>query len=160
MITIEEKFDGHIILYCKSHYNVKDVDFITGVQRIWAVRCGLSVEHINSSINEYVADKMHEIFAKCNPNKLPYFHQILNKGLCDEWSYEGLSAIERVIMIYRSELRKLKIRETKEQYKNLPIKKRTAETITTLIKLPRPQKRLFKRIVSGKGEYNDYKLVK
>lgn len=23
MIQLEEKFDGHIILYCKSYYNIK-----------------------------------------------------------------------------------------------------------------------------------------
>ena len=144
MITLEETFDGHIILYCKSHYNLKNVDFITGLQRIWAVRCGMSVEQIRPSMNEYLADKMHEIFAKCNPNKLNHFHQILYKGLCDEWQYEGLTAIERVILIYRNELMMLQVKENNK----------------TLIKLPKPQKRLFKKIVAGKGKYNDYKLVK
>ena len=155
MIQLEEKFDGHIILYCKNHYNLKNVDFIVGLQRIWAVRCGLSVESINNSFNEYMADKMHEIFAKCNPKKLHYFHQILNKGLCDEWRYEGLSAIERVIMIYANELAQLQVKESKAKLSGRPM-----SGYTTLIKLPKPQKRLFKRIVSGKGEYNDYKLVK
>jgi len=145
MIQLEEKFDGHIILYCKGHYNLNNVDFITGLQRIWAVRCGLSVEHISSSFNEYIADHLHDIFAKCSPRKLPYFHQILNKGLCDNWKYEGLSGIERAIMVYRVELMQLQIREGKRKI---------------IIKLPKPQKRLFKRIVSGKAEYNDYKLVK
>lgn len=96
MIQLEEKFDGHIILYCKNHYNLKDVDFIVGLQRIWAVRCGLAFDSIRGSLNEYIADNLHEIFAKCSPKKLPYFHQIMNKGLCDEWQYEGLNAIERV----------------------------------------------------------------
>lgn len=148
MITLEEKFDGHIILYCKGHYNLKDVDFITGLQRIWAVRCGLSFEHIRGSFNEYIADKMHEILVKCKPQNLPYFYQILNKGLCDDWQYEDLNAIERVIMIYRNELMKLRIKNTE------------LGKTKTLIKLPKPQKRLFKGIVSGKGKYNDYKLVK
>jgi hypothetical protein len=149
MITLEEKFDGHIILYCKNHYNLKNVDFITGLQRIWAVRCGLDVQHINSSFNEYIADKMHEIFAKCKPNKLSYFHQILFKGLCDEWGYEGLNAIERVIMIYANELFQLQIKEkvSDKRYK-------------TLIKLPKPQKQVFKRIVAGKARGNEYNSVK
>jgi len=148
MIQLEEKFDGHIILYCKGWYNIKDIDFIAGLQRVWAVRCGLQVEHINSSINEYMADKLHEIFAKCNPKKLSYFHQIMNKGLCDEWRYEGLTAIERAIMIYANELSMLQIQENVDgKWKKL-------------IKMPKPQKRLFKRIVSGKGQYNDYNLVK
>lgn len=94
MIQLEEKFDGHIILYCKGHYNLKDVDFILGLQRIWAVRCGLPFDSVSGSINEYIADHLHDIFAKCKPQKLQYFHQILNKGLCDEWSYKDLSGIE------------------------------------------------------------------
>ena len=148
MIQLEEKFDGHIILYCKSHYQVKDVDFILGLQRIWAVRCALPFDSIRGSFNEYLADKMHEIFAKCAPNKLPYFHQIMNKGLCNEWQYEGLSAIERVIMIYRNELMQLQVKESKN------------EKFKTLIKLPKPQKRIFRGIVSGNEKYNDYRLVK
>lgn len=155
MIQLEEKFDGHIILYCKGHYNLKNVDFITGLQRIWAVRCGLSINNISDSLNEYIADKLHEIFAKCNHKKLPHFHQILNKGLCDNWNYENLNAIERVIMIYRNELMSLQIKESTGTLLEKPMK-----GYTTLIKLPKPQKRLFKRIVNGKGEYEDYKLVK
>jgi hypothetical protein len=145
MVQLEEKIDGHIILYCKGHYNLKDVDFIVGLQRIWAIRCGLSVEHISSFFNEYLANHLHNIFAKCSPRKLSYFHQILNKGLCDNWEYDGLSGIERAIMVYRVELMQLQIKEEKRKI---------------LIKLPKPQKRLFKKIVSGKGQYNDYKLIK
>lgn len=148
MITLEEKFDGHIILYCKGHYSIKEVDFIVGLQRIWAVRCGLNPECANNRLNEYIADHLHEIFAKCRPTKLPYFYQIMNKGLCDEWQYKGLNAIERVIMIYYNELHQLQVKE----HNNGKFK--------ILIKLPKPQKRLFKRIVSGKGQSNDYKLVK
>lgn len=150
MITLEEKFDGHIILYCKGHYNLNDVDFIVGLQRIWAVRCGLNPDCANSRLNEYIADHLHEIFAKCRPTKLPYFHQILYKGLCDEWQYKGLSAIERVIMIYRNELMQLQIKESKAKLLG-----KLMSGYTTLIKLPKPQKRLFKRIVSGKGQSND-----
>lgn len=155
MIQLEEKFDGHIILYCKGHYNLNNVDFITGLQRIWAVRCGLSIENINNSFNEYIADHLHEIFAKCKPNKLSHFHQILNKGLCDEWNYKGLSGIERVIMVYVNELAQLQIKESKAKLAGKPM-----SGYTTLIKLPKPQKRMFKGIVSGKAKYNDYKLVK
>jgi len=160
MIVLDEKFDGHIILYCKGHYNLESVDFIVGLQRIWAVRCGLSFEHINNSLNEYIANHLHEIFAKCSPKKLPYFHQILYKGLCDEWAYKGLTPIERVIMVLRLELMHLKIKETCKKWKDSPLEVQVEKRNKTLIKLPKPQKKLFKRIVSGKGEYNDYKLVK
>ena len=70
MIQLEEKFDGHIILYCKGWYNVSNVDFIKGLQRIWAVRCGLDNRPNNGDfMNEYIADHLHEIFAKCRPTK-------------------------------------------------------------------------------------------
>lgn len=148
MIILEEKFDGHIILYCKGHYNLNDVDFIVGLQRIWAIRCGLNPECANNRLNEYIADRLHKIFAKCRPTKLPYFHQIMNKGLCDEWQYKDFNAIERVIMIYRNELMQLQVKENNNG------------KFKTLIKLPKPQKILFKRIVGGKGQSSDYKLVK
>lgn len=149
MIELEEIFDGHIILYCKGHYRVEGVDFISGLQRIWAVRCGIELKYIKPSMNEYIADKLHEIFAKCTPKKLHYFHQILYKGLCDEWNYKGLSGIERVIMVYANELMGLQIKEStiKGKYK-------------TLIKLPKPQKQLFKRIVRGNIQKGDYYKVK
>jgi hypothetical protein len=148
MIQLEENFDGHIILYCKSHYSIKNVDFIVGLQRIWAVRCGISIEYVDNSLDEYIADRMYEIFAKCKPKKLPYFHQIFNKGLADDWTYGDLKAIDRAIMIYANELSMLQIKDLK------------LKNYVTLIELPKPQKRLFKRIVSGKGTYGDYDKVK
>lgn len=148
MITLEEKFDGHIILYCKNHYNLPNVDFITGLQRIWAVRCGLPIDCINKSFNEYIADKLYNIFKLCKPTKVEYFQNILHKGLCDDWKYKDLNAIERCIMIYRNELMQLQVKEKgNKNYKKI-------------IHLPKPQKRLFKKIVSGKAEYNDYQKVK
>ena len=148
MIQLEEKFDGHIILYCKGHYNLKNVDFIIGLQRIWAIRCGLPFDSISGSFNEYIADRMYNIFKFCKPSKIDYFQDILHKGICDEWNYKNLNGIERCIMIYANELNMLQIKDKKDK------------NYITLIKLPKVQKRLFKRIISGKGEYVDYKLVK
>ena len=48
-----ENFEGHLVLYCKGWYSVKDVEFLVGLRRIWAVRCGFDVEHIDKSIDEY-----------------------------------------------------------------------------------------------------------
>lgn len=155
MITLEEKFDGHIILYCKGHYNLKDVDFILGLQRIWAVRCGLSFEHIRGSFNEYMADRLFVIFKTCNPKKQEWFYQIFHKEFCDDWKYGDVIGIDRIIHIYANELAQLQIKEAKVKLSGKPML-----GYVTLIKLPKPQKRLFKKIVSGKGGYNDYKLVK
>ena len=151
MIQLEEKFDGHIILYCKSHYSVKDVDFLTGLRRIWAVRCGFGVEHIDNKIDEYIADRMYLIIEQVKPNRLKDIWQIIHRDLADNSHWNGrenLTPIQKLIWIYRDIIWRLQIMETKEG------------KLKTLIKLPKPQKRLLKRIVSGKGEYNDYKLVK
>lgn len=151
MIHLEEKFDGHIILYCKGHYSVKDVDFLIGLRRIWAVRCGLSVEDIDNKIDEYIADRMYLIIQQVKPNSLKDIWQIIHKDLADNWHWNGrenLTPIQKIIWIYRDIIWRLQI------------SKKGVKNYKRLIKLPKPQKRLFKKIVSGKAEYNDYKLVK
>ena len=156
MITLDN-FEGHLILYCKGHYAVNKVDFLTGLRRIWAVRCGFDVEHIDKSIDEYIANALYRIVKKVKPNKVEYLFELIHKEVSKTYlsTYEGLSTIEILIMIYRSELSEAQVRESKAKLSGKPM-----SGYTTLIKLPKPQKRLFKRIVSGKGEYNDYKLVK
>lgn len=47
-------------------------------------------------------------------------------------------------MVYRSHLWETQVKDGRK----------------TIIKLPKPQKRLFKKIVSGKADYVDYRLVK
>lgn len=141
-----ENFEGHLVLYCKGWYSNKNVDFLTGLRRIWAVRCGFDVEHIEKSIDEYIANALYKTLKKLEPNKIEYLFELVHKEVSKTYlsTYEGLDTIETLIMIYRSELWNVQVRGKNK----------------TLIKLPKPQKRLFKRIVSGKGDYNDYKLVK
>ncbi len=147
MITLE-KFEGHIVLYCKGHYNVKDVDFLVGLRRIWAVRCGLLVEHISKRVDESIADELYRILEQTIPQRMPYLWQIIHRDIENDWKFKDLSPLERLIMIYNSEIH---MTQTKEKVN---------KNYKWLIKLPKPQKRLFKRIVSGKGQYNDYNLVK
>lgn len=150
MITFDDKFSGHIILYCKGHYNLKEVSLIDGFRRIWATRCGMNVEHINSRIDEYIADHLYRIIEQTMPNKLQWMWSVIHKELTDDWKFDGTeTAIQRLIICYRNMIMRLQITE------KLAGKKRKI-----LVKLPKPQKRLFKRIVSGKGVYEDYKLVR
>lgn len=141
-----ENFEGHLVLYCKGWYSVKDVDFLTGIRRIWAVRCGFEVEHIDRSIDEYIANALYKTLKKTNPQKIEYLFEIMHKEVSKDYldTYKGLTHIETLIKFYKSELSQLQIKEKNKW----------------LVKLPKPQKRLFKRIVSGKGNYDDYKLVK
>ena len=52
---------GHIILYCKSHYRVKDVSYIEGLKRIWAIRCGYDYNEADNSMLEYIANDLFNI---------------------------------------------------------------------------------------------------
>lgn len=141
-----ENFEGHLVLYCKGWYSSKDVDFLTGVRRIWAVRCGFDVEHIDRSIDEYIANALYKTLKKVAPQKIEYLFEIMHKEVSKDYLdyYKNLTHIETLIKFYKDELSYIQV---KEKHK-------------WLVKLPKPQKRLFKRIVSGKGNYNDYKLVK
>jgi len=148
-----EKFQGHIVLYCKGHYQGNNVDFVKGLQRIWAIRCGCEQELINDSANEYIADEMYKIIETTIPKKIPYLIPRMHKTLASRplfFTDDNLSAIEKIIKFYKSEIMMLKVRVRAEG------KKRHS----TLVKLPKPQKRLFKKIVKGEGEYSDYNLVK
>lgn len=145
MIKLEE-FDGHIVLYCKGWYYQDDVDFLVGLRRIWAIRCGYDYQENDKSADEYIADRMFNIIVQANP-KLDFVH--FQKRLHQELSkdylslYQGLNTIEKLIKIYRSELIMLQIKDDRK----------------TLIKLPNPKNRVFSRILKGKGEYSDYKLI-
>ena len=147
MITLE-KFQAHIVLYCKGHYNVKDVDFLVGLRRIWAVRCGLSVEHISRRADESIADEMYRILEQTIPQKMPYLYQGIHRDIANNWKFGNLLPLECLIMMYKNEIHMTQTRE------------KINKNYQWLIKLPKPQKRLFKRIVNGKGEYNDYNSVK
>lgn len=146
MIEFKDKFEGHLILYCKGWYLVENIDFLTGLRRIWAVRCGFDVEHIDKSIDEYIANSLYKILKKVNPQKMEYLYELIYKEVSKTYlsTYKDLDTIETLIMIYRSEIGQVKIKEKDK----------------ILINLPKPQKRIFKKIVKGKGEYNDYKLIK
>lgn len=147
MITLD-KFDGHIVLYCKGWYSQKnvDIDFLVGLRKIWAVRCGYDYRESDKSVDEYIADKLFNIIVQTTP-KLDFVHfqKRLHQELAKDYlsTYQGLTTIEKLIKVYRSELLCLKIRDNRKK----------------LIKLPSPKKRIFYKIIKGNGEYNDYKLI-
>lgn len=147
MNTSLDVFEGHIVLYCKNHYNFVDIDidFITGLQRIWAFRCGYPIEAIDSSSLEYIANALYRIIKKTKPEKLEYLFELIHKDISKDYlvSNQNLKSIEKLIFIYRSELIDLTIFNG-----NVP-----------LIKLPISNKKLFKRILNGEATSKDYKLL-
>lgn len=150
-IELKDKFQAHIILYCKGYYQQNNVSFHEGLRRIWAVRCGLSLEHINERFDEYIADELYRIIALTKPKRIPYLieaiHKELTKTLLFDFEKER-TAIEKLIFLYMNELMMLQVKD------------KVNKNYRTLIKLPKPQKRLFAKIVKGNFEYNDYYKVK
>lgn len=142
-----DSIQGHLVLYCKGHYKVANVDFLVGLRRIWAIRCGITYKEGDKSYDEYVSDELYRIFKMLNPKKAEYFMEIIHKEINNEFLYEGLGVLERLIMIYRNEIFMIQVKD------------KIGKKWTNIIDLPKPKKRVFKRIVSGNGKYNDYKLI-
>ena len=67
----------------------------------------------------------------------------------DYYRNEKDSVIERVINYYMFQLSYITVADYNP----------TSRKTTMLINLPKPKKKLFKKIISGKGNYNDYKLL-
>ena len=147
-----DKFEGHIMLYCKGQYTVENVDFLTGLRRIWAIRCGLSLEHIDPSIDEYLANALCGMILKINPNKVRLIFDRLHSEISKNYLMfnRDLTSIERIIMVYRGIIIGTKVKDKNE----------TTGKWEDLIKLPKPQIGIFKRIIKGKGKYEDFKLIK
>lgn len=140
-------FDGHLVLYCKNHYNVKNIDLITGFQRMWAVRCGYGIECIDKGSLEHIADRLFKILSQTNGFDSVHFLKRLHNEVSKTYlnRYEGLTPIEILIYFYASEIMQLQVYDTKSKI--------------TFIELPKPKKRLFNRILKGNWEFDDYKLI-
>ncbi len=140
-------FDGHLILYCKMQYDVKNVDLLTGLRRIWAIRCGYDYKQHDKSCDRYIANHLFEIYKELLPEKAARFYEIIHSEIENDFRYEGLTPIERLIYLYTSDIAHTQVRE------------KVGSKYRAIIRLPRPLKRVMKRIVRGNGRYGDYKLI-
>lgn len=138
-----EPFEGHLVLLTKMHYNVKDVSYFDALKRVWAVRCGWDYEYANDQTLEYIADKLYKILKKVYSTEyILNLNEKMHRDLFKIW-YNDFTLRERIVAFYLSELQNLKVKEDGKW----------------LIKLPKPKKRVFKRIIRGNGRSNDYKLI-
>ena len=137
-------FQGHIILYCKLYYNVDGVSFIDGFKRLWAVKCKSN----DDDMLDYIANYLFTIICTVSDFDAVEFQKRLHLSLF-EYNPRKKSAIELIISFYIFQLANLKVA------KYNPVIGKTKP----LIKLPTPKKRVFKRILKGKGDYNDYNLL-
>lgn len=139
-----KKFDGHLILLCKLHYEVEGVDFITAIKRIWAIRCGHYIETIRrNDYLENIANNLHRLILEYSDKDAKWLQELLHNELSKDYLYRwvNLNTMEKIIMFYRSEIFNLTVREGEK----------------VIINLPKPKKKLFKRIIKGEGVYDDYK---
>lgn len=146
-----DAFNGHLILYCKGHYKVREGEFFEGLKMIWAIRCGYDYDPKATAVLEYIANAMFNIISICEPERLNHLiHQIHREIVWNIGKPEGMSPIESIIWGYGSIL------------SNLEIKKQDKETgkMRVIVKLPKPNKRVFNRILRGNGRYDDYDLIK
>lgn len=151
------KFQGHIVLYCKGHYTFPEGDkgFFEGLKMIWAIRCGYDYNLTTMDTLTYIANDMYEILEKCMSidkisNLIKKLHSEINPiypGYANK--PKDMSPIEAIIWEYRSMLNNLKIKE----------KDKITEEYIDLVKLPEPIPEIFNRILKGKGEYGDYWLI-
>ena len=150
MLTLKQNvnltpFQGHIILYCKLHYGVDDVSFIDGFKRLWIAKCK---EDGSDDMLDYIANYLFEIICTVSDFDAVEFQSRLHLSLF-EYNPKKKSAIELIISFYIFQLSNLKTSE----YDSISGK------IKMLLTLPNPKKRVFNKIISGKGDYIDYKLL-
>ena len=139
----------HIILYCKFHYYVDSVSRIEGLKRLWAARCGYDYNEQDNSCLEYIANDLFKIICTISNFSIIEFQKELHKAMFDYYRSEKDSVIERVINYYIFQLSYISVADYNA----------TSGKTKMLLNLPKPKKRLFKRILKGKGDYNDYNLL-
>ena len=149
-----DTFDGHIVLWAKNHYSAEDnIGILEEIKRIWSVRCGIEPEHFGQDVYEYIANRLYKILITINPDKKDHFHEIIHKGLVNSFYYgfdKDMTAIEKLIYIYRSHIMSTQVNERNEE---------TGELIP-LVDLPKPQVEIFKNITNGHFDFNHDEIIK
>ena len=133
-------FDGHLVLYCKNHYNHSG-NLIEDLKRIWAIRCGYDYDPKNNGVVLNIINRLYKILYPTIKNHEVFQEQLHNHLV--SWLYQDLDKLENIALFYCSELANLQIKENNKW----------------LIKLPKLKKQVFNRILRGNGKFNDYKLI-
>lgn len=153
-MIILDKFKAHIVLYCKHHYEIPNGDkgFFEGLKMVWAIRCGYDYKFTSEDTMSYVANDMYEIIQTCLPDKISFLMNVLHREIGNQafWKPKDMLPIEALIWEYRRVLCDLQVKE----------QDKVSKKWRTLVKLPKPQRQLFNRILRGNGKHNDYEKVK
>ena len=148
-MIVLEPIQGQLVLLCKGHYKKNEATMLEALRRVWAVRCGLENQHVErGQADEHIADELFSIIEQVSPYKAENMLSRLHKELArPSYQYEDLNPIEITIMVYRSILMGLQVRE------------KFGGKSEWLHKYPKLKKQLFNRILRGNGRYEDYKLI-
>lgn len=145
-MKILKGFDGHIVLLCKGHY--KCFSLVEGLRMIWSVKCGHEYNLEDHSADRYIANKLYKLLKLLTPDRIEYLQEKVHDDIACDWRFDPLySALQRIILIYCSEIA------------DITIKEKEGEEWITLIELPEPNKKVLERILRGKGKYEDYWLI-
>lgn len=151
METIKlDKWEQHLILYCKLQYRNHKTDFFEGLKMIWAIRCGYNYRpNQDNHIYPIIADTLYEIIIKTQANKASYLMEIIHKEITkDLCKPKNMSAIQKLIWEYGSIIQ------------CLAVKTKIDDKWYNLIELPKkPLKRVFNRILRGNGRYTDHEII-
>lgn len=139
-------WEGHLILYCKRHYKCPK-GFLNGLRMTWAIRCGYDYNENDKSVDRNIADRLYSILIQLVPEKSTTLQERIHEEINISWRYEGMTSLEKIIAIYCSEIM------------NVQVRTKVGEKWISFIKLPKPNKRVFNRILRGNGRYDDYKLI-
>ena len=140
-----DPFQGHIILYCKLYYGVDGVSFIDGFKRLWTAKCK---DDGSDDMLDYIANYLFEIICTVSDFDAVEFQSRLHLSFL-EYNPKKKTALELIISFYIFQLSKLNVVE----YDSV------SGDIKTLLPLPKTKKRVFNKIITGKGDYNEYKLL-
>lgn len=133
-------FDGHIVLYCKRHYDLK-VEPIIALRRIWAVRCGLSIEYATEFMDASILSYLYHILITIDPTTN------VSERIHSKLAHDGNMTTSELISIYVSTLMTTEVKN-----------KVNGEWIT-LINLPTPNPNVMNKIINGKGRPKHYDVI-
>ena len=100
---------------------------------------------------EYIANDLFNIIYEICDIDIIDFQKRLHNEICNtlyQYEKDNLSIV-RIIRYYKYQLAFLRVCDYNKETNKRKF----------LIKLPIPKKRLFKRIIKGKGVYSDYNLI-
>lgn len=145
-----DTFQGHIVLLCKNWYKIpKEISFFEALRMIWAIRCGYDYKLTSLDTDAYIANDMWKIINKCCPEKLITYIDNFHREVANQafWKPKDMTPIQAIIYEYGNIISNIQIRDSIE---GKPI---------ILVKLPKPMKQVFNRILRGNGKYQDYELI-